>query len=83
MDITLTNLREFEKLVKLCRKYGVLEASVNGMAIKLDNDETNFVPRVRKSNEQKLAETNENGTDDDKKYDEEDVLFWSTNPPSA
>ncbi len=70
------NLKEFEKFLKICRKQGVNEATVNGVTIKLGD----------KPKRQRSSSSKQNEIEEDIPYDglsPEQLAFYHLGPGDA
>ena len=65
------NLKELEKLMKLCHKHNVKQITVDGVSLTIDT----LVPRKQKVT---LDEALQEKPEPD--YSEEDILMWSAGP---
>lgn len=62
------NLKELEKLMKLCHKYNVKTISVEGVTLSIDN----ILPQKIKH-----SKIEEKPSDNEPIYTDEDILMWS------
>lgn len=50
----ITNLKEFEKFLKICQKQGVSEASVNGITVKIQDKPKRSRVTAKKQSEDEI-----------------------------
>jgi hypothetical protein len=62
------NLKELEKLMKLCHKYNVKNITVDGVSIAIEA----HIPA-----KQKLNKTDQTVPNEEPQYTDEDILMWS------
>lgn len=62
------NLKELEKLMKLCHKYNVKSITVDGVSIAI---EAHISPK------QRLNKTEQTIPEEEPQYTDEDILMWS------
>jgi hypothetical protein len=62
------NLKELEKLMKLCHKYNVKNITVDGVSIAI---EAHIAPK------QKTKITEQTAASEEPQYTDEDILMWS------
>lgn len=62
------NLKELEKLMKLCHKYNVKNITVDGVSIDIES----HIPV-----KQKLNKTDQTVSSEEPQYTDEDILMWS------
>lgn len=62
------NLKELEKLMKLCHKYNVKSISVEGISLTIEG---HIAPK------QKLTKAEESSQNIEPQYTDEDILMWS------
>jgi hypothetical protein len=70
------NLKEFEQLIKTCRKYGVTSATVDGVSLTL-SDEAPKSNYKKKSEEPATEVALEPDEVDFDSLSDEEKLFWS------
>lgn len=68
----LPNVKELEKLLKMCRKQGIIELTMKDMSFKFGD-----LPLVAKGGQMVVEEEEE---EEESKPTDEDMAYWSAQP---
>jgi hypothetical protein len=74
------NLKEFEQLIKMCRKYGVTSATVEGTSINLAEEAPKSNYKKKQADIQYSESSSEPVEIDFDSLTDEEKLFWSSAP---
>lgn len=73
--MTLPNIKELEKLLKMCRKQGITDLTMDGMSFKFGD-----IPPDNKQVEEQEIETMPDGTPLPPGVTAEQMMFYSSQP---
>jgi hypothetical protein len=77
------DLKQFEQLIKMCRKYGVTSATVEGISLQLADEAPQSNYKRKQSADVPAEQSGNSGMLDFDQLTDEEKLFWSSAPKVA